>query len=198
MKTIFITGLMTLYLCISGCGLERRQAADSQHFLLHVERDPSAPPIAEQACLQVRPVRMAASFSGRSLVYRTGEVSYEQDYYNRFLTTPDKQITGILQSWFEQAGMSECISGNADLQARIRTFCADFTDTGNPAAVVVMHVTVTAADPRDGARRPALTKTYTARTPLPQTPSAAGVVQGLSTSLTDILQRLESDLVTAE
>lgn len=190
-------------LVTSGCEIHKRHPSDVKYFLLDVQRAKSAATVKKETCLRIRPCQMAASFAGRSLVYRTSTVLYEPDYYNLFLTNPDAQVTDAMRSWFRQAGFGECVSAETSdtvkytLEPRVEMFCADFTPKDNPTAVVQMHVLVTTLDKSCSCIKTVLDQTYTAQTLLPVKPAAAQVVEGLSTSLSKILQQMESDLVRA-
>lgn len=199
MKTSRCVILMLTVMFAMGCGIKRRNPSNVKYFLLDVKRPQSQAAVKTDLCLRIRPCRMAASFAGRSLIYRTGDVLYEQDYYNLFLTNPENQITDILHAWFREAGFPECSVDNAAgmksyaLEIRIDTLCADFSSHETPAAIIRMYASVTGYDEGGGPSR-VLEKTYTVQTLLPQKPTAAEVVKGLSDSLMQILQELEAEL----
>jgi uncharacterized lipoprotein YmbA len=191
--------LLMCIVLLSGCNIKHRSPAEIHHFLLNVQRPEVETTRSTDACLQIRPCRMATAFADRSLVYRTGPVRYEQDYYNLFLTNPRDQITDILQLWFLRAGFSECIPGSASdtlryiLDTQVDTFCADFS-AAKPVAVVQMAVTVTRYDKQTSQRTSVLEKVFIRRVLLPPDPAAADVVEGLSQALTQILQQLEGEI----
>ena len=117
MKTLKCVLLMLAVMFAMGCGIKRRNPSNVKYFLLDVKRPQAQAAVKTDLCLRVRPCRMPASFAGRSLVYRTSDVLYEQDYYNLFLTNPDNQITDSLRGWFRRAGFPECIAGGSDAQS---------------------------------------------------------------------------------
>lgn len=197
---ICVIGLVTAVLGLSGCAaVRKRPPSDVRYYLLNVERP--QPALAERSgvCTWIRSCRMAGSFAGRSLVYRTGTVLYEPDYYNLFLTNPDAQLTDAMRSWFRQAGMTACVSTEESgiqkytLEPRIDLFCGDFTNKEKPAAVVQMHVLITTLDKSCACIKTVIDQTYSAETLLPVNPSAAQVVEGLSLSVSKILQQVEND-----
>lgn len=200
---IAIPTFSLILLIAAGCGIHERPSSEVKYFLLDVKRAESSETGKKDVCLRIRPCQMAASFAGRSLVYRTSTVLYEPDYYNLFLTNPDAQVTDAMRGWFRQAGFGECVSAETSdtvrytLEPRVEMFCADFTHTDNPASVMQMHVLVTTLDKSCSCIKTVLDQTYSAQTLLPVNPSAAQVVEGLSTSLSKILQQVESDLVSA-
>lgn len=198
----FINTLLFIILTMSfaGCGIEQRSSSNVRYFLLDVQRPDTSVEAASGSCLHIRPCRVASQFAGRSLVYRTGTVLYEQDYYNLFLTNPDDQVADILRAWFRQSGLTDCVSMNEKqskkytLEPRIDILCADFTDKENAVAIVRMHVLVTTFDESCSCVKTILEKTYTAETPLLPKPTAAQVVEGLSQSLYQTIKQLENSL----
>lgn len=196
----FVIALTSAVSVFSGCGIEQRPSSDVRYFLLDVQRPGTEAAVKTGACLHIRPCRVAAPFSSRSLVYRTSTVLYEQDYYNLFLTHPDGQVTDALRGWFRQSSFANCVSADETapppytLEPRVDVLCADFTDKENPAAVVQMHVLLTKFDKGCSCPKVVLEKTYSTETPLPVKPAAAQIVEGLSQSLSQILQQLENEL----
>lgn len=199
----FIVLLLIGVFCLSGCTIRRRSPMDVKYYLLDIERPGTDLPEKGDVCMRVRPCRIADSFAGRSLVYRTSSVLYEPDYYNLFLTGPDTQITDAMRIWFRRAGYGMCVSTEETgtqkyaLEPRVDLLCADFTDKGSPVAAVRMHVLVTTLDKSCSCVKTVIDKTYSADTPLPVTPSAAQVVEGLTVSMSTILQQMENDLTGA-
>ena len=197
MKIIEILLLIIATITIAGCNIEQRSSGDVRYFLLDVQRPDGPVEAMSGDCLHIRPCRMASQFAGRSLVYRTSTVLYEQDYYNLFLTNPDDQITDILRAWFRESGLVDCVSKDEKqpekytLEPRIDILCADFTDKENPAAIVQMHILLTKYDESCSCTKTVLEKTFTAKTALLQKPIAAQVVEGMSASLRQLLEELE-------
>ena len=96
---------ITLLALIAGCNIQPRVSDGKQLFLLDVVRSGEKSSVTIDAALKIRSCRVSEPFNGRSLIYRTGSVQYEQDHYNLFLTNPDEQLTGILRVWFQDSGL---------------------------------------------------------------------------------------------
>ncbi len=192
-KTFIILTLMAVL--VSGCGVQKRDPAEKKTFLLNIEWTVTAEDQNKPVCLSIFPCQIALPFSGRSLVYRTGPVQYEQDYYNLFLTSPDDQITEAMQLWVRQAGYNHCTGPDEAtanpiiLKPQVEALCADFQDAGRPVAVARMHFQIIRQDETSE------TQTFDTQTPLPIKPTAAEVVEGLSDCLTQIFQELENILI---
>jgi len=186
---------------MAGCSMPRRDSIDRQHYLLEVQRTQAAASQPVMACFNIRITRVAPAFSGRQLVYRVGPVSYEQDYYNTFLSTPDEQLDEIIERWFRDSDRFVC-KGAGDRDGRMLTIephvyelYADFQDAAAPAGVAKMHFFVTRYDPDYNSRLEVLKKTYTVSTPLAAAPpSANDIVRAMSRSVEQILSQLEADI----
>lgn len=188
MKRTGILTLLTALLLFTGCGVHKREPLEKQTYLLDIQKPADTPEIGR--CITVLPCRVASPYGGRSLVYRTGAVRYEQDYYHLFMTGPNVQITEALQRWFQRAE-STGETAAVTLRPEVDVLCADFQDAANPVAVVEMHVTLKYGDT-------VKKRSFKAQTPLPAKPAAAQVVEALSRSLTDILTDLEMYLIKNE
>jgi uncharacterized lipoprotein YmbA len=188
----------------AGCSVPQRERVERQHFLLEVDHPEQAAAETVTACFKIRVTRVAPAFSGSQLVYRVGPVSYEQDYYNTFLSSPDEQLDEIVKRWFRDSTRFVC-RGAADRNERILTvephvyeLYADLQEDVVAAGVAKMHFIVTRYDPKSNSQVEMLKKTYTVRTPLAAAqPSAKDVVGAMSRSVEQILTQLESDVVAS-
>lgn len=186
---------------LSGCSVPRRDSITKQTYLLKVEHPEVSIEQPVGACFNIRVTRVAPAFSGSQLVYRTGPVSFEQDYYHSYLSAPDEQLDEIVNRWFRDGKQFVC---RVDAETRQQTInmephldelYADFQDPAAPASVVQMHFYLSRYDPGCGCPIEILKKSYSARTPLPSPkPTSDEVVSGLSLSIAQILLEVEEDI----
>ena len=113
MKTFAYISAIALMLFFGGCRIERQPAPADTFFMLNVSPD-VAPRRAENDCLRLRPVNVQAPFAGTALIYRTGEMTYEKDYYNQFLVAPDIQLGNLLDKWLRATGAAGCLEDTDD------------------------------------------------------------------------------------
>ena len=88
---------------LSGCG--SRQAYDKKHYILNATRQGESRRAAMDSILDVRHFTIDSAFSGRGLVYRTGEFQYDSDFYSEFLTSPAAMITDKTRTWLAESGL---------------------------------------------------------------------------------------------
>lgn len=99
-------------------------------------------PITLSETVRVEPVRIAPPFDGRSLVYRTGEVAFNRDYYNVFIAPPDELATAELIRLLSDSGVFKQVSGVASassadvtLECMVTDLYADERDAQRPVAI---------------------------------------------------------------
>jgi uncharacterized lipoprotein YmbA len=188
---------------MAGCSVPRRDTLEKKTFLLKVEHPEETIPQPITACFNIRMTRVAPAFSGSQLVYRTGPVTYEQDYYNAYLSTPDEQLNEIVKRWFRDSRQFVCHTAEESgketitFEPHLDELYADFQGSGNPSAVAQMHFYLSRYDQGCGCPVEILKKSYAVSTPLPSAkPTPEEVVAALSQSVEQILLELEQDLVS--
>lgn len=99
-------------------------------------------PLTLSETVRVEPVRIAPPYDGRSLVYRTGEVSVSRDYYNVFIAPPDELATAELIRMLAESGVFKQVSSVASassadvtLECMVTDLYADERDAQRPVAV---------------------------------------------------------------
>ncbi len=188
--------LVVIALCaLSGCSL-RKPAPEWNGYLIAPTR-PAAEPEGSAGPLRIASVRVAEAYSGSQLIVRTGEFTYEPDFFQRFLAPPDAMIEGAMVAWLTGAGFGETAfrtrTGPASsvlvLEAHVAELYADARAPGAAAAVLAVDVQVT----RSGSAAPSLDRRYAERVPVPAA-TAEAMVAGLNDAMARILTRLEADL----
>lgn len=189
-------------LCLLGFGLAAGGCAtgnsqQEEHYILEAARPGEPLPPVVSGALEVHRFSVNAAFSTRNLVYRTGRLEYETDYYRQFLIPPGAMITEQTRDWLARSGlfshilpMGSRIAPDYTLEGNVTSLYGDFSDKSAPAAVMELRLFVL---DNAGGEKVVFAQTYRAATPVKDT--TAGVfVEALNTSLADILTRLETDL----
>jgi len=95
-------GVMTSAIILAGCGQKSYQ---KQHYILDARRASSVAASDSGNILEIRRFTSNAAFSGKNLIYRTGEFEYESDFYNEFLISPAAMITEKARNWLSASGL---------------------------------------------------------------------------------------------
>jgi uncharacterized lipoprotein YmbA len=146
-------------------------------------------------------VRVAASFAGNSLVYRTDDVQYVSDPYNAFIADPAAMLGSRMADWLDRAGPFKGVAqpGSAQsaksapyvLEATVTDLYGDFRAGMPPAAAMTIQFAVV---DMSGPRAVTLyERTIGRRVEIAQaTPDA--LMRGYGQALAEILTQLDADL----
>jgi len=130
----------------AGCANLERDSPSSAHFML-APPPQTAQPGEPLGSIAVRRVAVQRPFDSRGFVYRLSNGQWRTDSYNGFLADPGDMITDALSRALERSGRFSWISppgGTAptDLsaEAQVESFYCDFSDAGQPVAIVRLRV----------------------------------------------------------
>ncbi len=98
---------IALALAVSGCVSLGKRPAVKRRYVLNVERPDAAagPKKLQPRILKVNPLHISPRFEGKGFVYRTGDKTYEVDFYNEFFISPSLTIAEELRAWLRESGL---------------------------------------------------------------------------------------------
>jgi cholesterol transport system auxiliary component len=152
-----------------------------------------------QSVLGVKTLRIATPFGGRSMVYRTGEFTYERDPYAEFLESPAEELISPVREWFRQSGAFGAVvepdsglKANLLVEINFSQFYGDFRQPEHPEAVLVAQFIFFEAT--NGVPGKAIfEQEYSRRIPL-SARTAAALMAGWNEALGEILTEVSRDL----
>ena len=193
---LFLSYLIALTI-LPGCG--GRKAYDKHNYLLNATRQ--AEPVARQkdVILEVRNFTIDTAFSGKGLVYRTGELKYETDFYHEFLISPRSMITEKTRNWLAASGLCQRVLDPGSqidpthmIEGNITALYGDFRDEASPKAV--MEIRMFLLETRAGEEPLSiLGATYKSSADL-ESSGPDGLVNAFDKCLEQVLKTLEKDL----
>lgn len=200
-RSIAIVSILLLLSVLSvGCMKLERPQLDRKYYVIGVSRD-SQPRERGSETLVVRRVQVSPRYQDRELVYRTGETTYEADYYNSFFIPPAEMITDDLRRWLGESGMFENViapqslaSGGLILEGIVNSLYGDFSK-GDPEAVVEMQFLL--VDNRDADTPIIYSRSFSKRVSLDGRSSDA-LVKAMNKGIAEIFKTLEKDLSAIE
>jgi len=102
----------TLFVCfviffplLPGCLGVQPSLPEKHTFVLDVSRQSESVPPQSEAVLRIRTFGISPQYEGRGFVYRTGDLSYQSDFYNEFLTSPGSLIAEQVRQWLADSGI---------------------------------------------------------------------------------------------
>ena len=181
----------------SGCGTAVNY--NKKQYVLAPTRSAAPAAGSPEAVLEVRRFMIDSAFSGKGLVYRSGQLQYETDFYNEFLVSPDSMIREAVRNWFAQSGLFARVADPGSyidpfyaLEANVTALYGDLRDPTNPQAVVELRAFLLQVE---GSGDPIVvhSKTYSATTGV-QAQDPDALVEAFNNGLQKILTNLEADI----
>jgi cholesterol transport system auxiliary component len=127
----------------SGCTGLTSASAERRYYAIQVPSPLAAKPAESAPILLVRRFEISAPYERSEFVYRTGDSTYECDFYNAFSASPADQVTGQTQQFLAATGLFSRVLGAQALPDAAGTPQAQYVLDGN---VVSLY-----GDYRDGA-----------------------------------------------
>lgn len=187
--------------CLSRPALKKQTFAFFEPINATTNATPEGVP--DQRVLGVRSLQIAPPFDGRSLVYRTGENTYVRDPYAEFLEPPAEELISPVRAWWRHSGdfgtvaePGSALKPDRLVEINISEFYGDFRQPQHPEAVFdIRFVFFEATNGVPG--KTIFGQEYKRRIPL-STPTAAALMAGWNTALSEILVEVSSDLRHAQ
>lgn len=191
-------GAIVVLALAAGCVSLRKAPPQKHYYVLHADRSGTALPAPLSAVLKVRRFRVSRAFAGRGLVYRTGELAYESDFYNEFFASPDDLITDEVRRWLAQSAAfghvvdsSHAVEARYALEGSVVALYGDYRKKDSPEAVLDMQLLLLNDAP--ALPRIVFEKAYGARAALEGT-SPEALAKAWGRALAKILTDFEADL----
>lgn len=196
-----LLGLLSLAFVLGGC--LTRPSIKTQTFAFTVPLTVATNGAPKGHVLSIRTLQIAPPFDGRSLVYRTGDFSYERDPYAEFLSSPAEElvhsISGILSAercFSAVVGMGSAVTPDILAEMNISQLYGDIRVPGSPCAVLAMQVIFVKA--KNGMPdKVILQRSYSRRIPV-KSATAAAFMKGWNKALVEICAEAASDFRNRE
>jgi len=187
-----------LPICLT-CVSTERDSPGKKYFVMEVARPTVNPVPPISAILKFRKFRISPRFETRNLIYRTGDVSFETDFYNELLADPGAMISEAAKRWLQQSGVFKTVVDSSSslpedlaVEGNIESLYGDFRD--KPTAVLSVQAILIAFE--DSEFRVVFQKVYTVSIPL-QAKSPEALIHGYDEGLAKLLSELEADFASA-
>jgi cholesterol transport system auxiliary component len=194
---ILTMAVFALIFIVSGC--MSRQYVKRQTFALEVSRGEAASS-ESQAILRVRTFRVSPRYEGKQFVYREDTLSYESDFYNGFLTSPDTMITEEVRQWLADSGLFEQVvdfvgqvTPTHILEGEITDLYGDYTRDRGTQPKAAMAIRFFLINDIGGRMEIVFQKHYRREVPV-KGETATALVDGWNNALEKILTDFEADL----
>lgn len=202
-RQVWISGTILLTVAFTFCGCVSKPALNVQTFAFNTPTLPAINGVPNGRILEIRTLQIAPPFDGRSLVYRTGEFSYQRDPYAEFLGLPAEGLVGPVSEILRRDGgfsqvvqRGSAVEPDTLVEINISQLYGDIGKTRSPYAVMEMQLTF--MDATNGLPgRVILQRNYSRLIPISSTTPAA-LMGGWNQALVGILAEATSDFLNRE
>jgi len=153
---------------------------------------------ASAPVLGLRTISVAPPFAGRSLVYRTGEFSYERDPYAQFLDFPEQELAAPLRAGLGAQGDFSSVVMAAGImkpdvivEIHVSQLFGDFREPNQPKAILRARFTFYQAT--NGIAAGIILQKEYLRSIALEKPAAAALMAGWNRALNEILAEALTD-----
>jgi cholesterol transport system auxiliary component len=204
MKSNKLAGILSLALTLiilSGCSGLSKSYPERSYFMFEVPPVAQKPAPVKGAIAEVSRFSVSPGSEGKEFIYRTGELSYESDFYNQFFRPPGAMLTEISIRWLGDTGLFEDVlstvtqaGANYFIEGNIVQLYGDYRSS--PKAVMQIQFLLlkyTTDDTYDDNTGIVFANSYSREIPIPsKTPG--DLMTGWNTALGEILNAFLADL----
>lgn len=192
----FLAALLVILL--AGCAGIQKSYPDKRYFALEAPRSVRTTSPASAAVIRLRHFRVTPAYEGKELVYRTGDLTYQSDFYNEFFIFPTAMMMEATRSWLDDSGLFQYVVDapsqvmpDYTLEGVLTALYGDYRDQQAPKAVLGLQFLITSG--RESRPEIVFHSEYRREVPLnngrPET-----LVAGWNEALSRILSDFEADL----
>ncbi len=182
---------------LTGClRLEKPYPQKSAYRLEAIPATTTQQPLSNRV-LQIGKFDSAPAYRSKGFIYRTGEQTWQADYYHEFFTPPAAMITEQCRRWLQEAGPFSQINQSGYppatdiLQGRIVALHGDYRPGQAPMAVLELRLIL--INETQTPAQTILNRLYRRRLPLAdRTPTT--LVKAWNQALTDILSEFNTQI----
>jgi uncharacterized lipoprotein YmbA len=188
---------LAVALLVAACSIGK-PVAQPTTYVVEAEAPPARLSGAhDKEVLRMGYVRVAAAFSGNSLVYRTDDVTFVSDPYQAFISDPRAMLGNQMAAWLDRAGPFKAVtqpdsalSATYTLEPTVSELYGDFRPGKPAAAVMTVQFALIGSDVGSSL---VFERTISRRVPLDRA-SADALVRGYDRALSEILTELAGEL----
>jgi len=196
-----LAAILVAGLILTGCDAISKPYPDRSMYAVAVGVPDDTKPGEGRGILKVTRIRVDAPYDDRTFFYKVGANEFKADYYNAFVSSPDRMFTLLLQDYLLNSGGFDTFlppSSGADsdfrLEGNIRALYADFSEGPTPSAVIEARFFLIAMDTADDVVM--AEKSYRQRVKAGSGDPEA-IAQAWGEALTAIFSNLADDLIGA-
>ena len=199
-SVVVVIAAMAFVVMMTGCGGIKNDYVEKKLFRLSMPGTMTQSASRQEGVpLLIKRLEISPEFSGDEFVYRIGQDQYAQDYYNQYMTTPERMITDYLSEFlmvsdtFAPVPRFHIPDQTWQMWGKILNLYCDRQDPDRLSMVVAIRLNL--GRQADNGFDQILSKTYAQSIPMAEFNSQAyiqGIDQALKIILNDFLSDIES------
>ena len=134
--------LASLSLATAACLNLNKSYPEKRSFVLEVTSEQREPAPDAARVLKISKFRVSPLFVGRPMVYRVGELQYENDFYDEWFIAPGALLTQQFHDWLSKTGHFQFVLVGTNhiepthlLEGSVAEFYGDYRLAGSPKAI---------------------------------------------------------------
>ncbi|MBF0451885.1 MAG: hypothetical protein HQK75_14365 [Candidatus Magnetomorum sp.] len=119
---------------------------EKKYYLLETLHPPVPGKVTPRDVLRIAKFRMSPAYTGKGFIYKKSEISYDTDFYNEFLVSPDIMLAEIVRKWFDLSHLFLRVTSSPGhfkekyiLEGAVSAMHGDYSDPKSPMAVLDMQ-----------------------------------------------------------
>jgi cholesterol transport system auxiliary component len=170
---------------------------EKRSFVLDVSSERREPASESPVVLKIRKFLVSPLFVGRTMVYRVGELQYENDFYDEWFVSPGQLLIRQFHDWLSKTGLFRFVLVGTNhiepthlLEGNVAEFYGDYRLAHSPKAIFGIELLLL-----DGLNewQVIFRRTYHKEVPLADR-SPDALAGGLSQAVRSVLVDLERDM----
>jgi cholesterol transport system auxiliary component len=141
-QMIFIVILLFIPSCLNTQSIY----PEKKYYMLEITQKPPVTHKAKNGILRIAKIRMSPPYTGKGFIYKKSENTYDTDFYNEFLISPEDMLAELIRKWMASSGLFErvtCSPGhfkeNYILEGAVTTLNGDYSNIDRPLAVLCIQ-----------------------------------------------------------
>lgn len=138
--------LILILITIPSCLNTQSIYPEKRYYLLEISQTTPDNKQPKNGILRIAKIRMSPPYTGKGFIYKKSNITYDTDFYNEFLISPDDMLAELIRKWMAASGLFErvtCSPGhfkeNYILEGAVTTMHGDYSNSNNPIAVLCMQ-----------------------------------------------------------
>jgi cholesterol transport system auxiliary component len=134
--------LASVLLAMAACLNLNKSYPEKRSFVLEVSSENREPAPEATMVLKISKFRVSPLFVGRAMVYRIGELQYENDFYDEWFVSPGALLTQQFRDWLSKTGRFRLVLVGTNhiepthlLEGHVTEFYGDYRLAALPKAI---------------------------------------------------------------